>query len=141
MKAILMVCAALLLTSCVSQEDREEAAMETARSFSQPEVVGTLPDGREVKVVVRVIPQQHSHFIYFVENGGVTTNREVSVGKTTQLQVDFIAPEVDTAEARQVEAAVKLDKAVALRQEALLKLREADNLVKEAQAEIVSVHP
>lgn len=81
---ILPLLVAALLVGC---ESKQEAEWKTQRSATHPDVVATLPDGREVKRIEVVNPNTHNHFVYFIERADVTTNHEVSSGKTTRNQV------------------------------------------------------
>lgn len=90
MKKILMAAIAastLLLTGCpATPEDIARAKAQTVSSFSNPEMVGRLSDGRSVKRVIVIIPNRHDQFVYFVDNATVSTNYEETHGKTTALQ-------------------------------------------------------
>lgn len=90
MKKILMAAiaaSALLLAGCpATPEDIARAKSQTVSSFSNPELVGRLSDGRSVKRVVVTIPNRHDHYVYFVDNATVSTNYEETHGKTTALQ-------------------------------------------------------
>lgn len=90
MKKILMAAvaaSALLLAGCpATPEDIAQAKQATVSSFSNPELVGRLVDGRSVKRVVVTIPNRHDHYVYFVDNATVSTNYAETHGKTTVLQ-------------------------------------------------------
>ena len=87
MKRILMAAiaaSALLLAGCpATPEDVAWAKSATVSSFSNPELVGRLPDGRAVKRVIVVQAQRHDQFVYFVDNATVSTNYEEPAGKVT----------------------------------------------------------
>lgn len=61
----------------------------TEINFSRPETVGTLPDGRVIKYVVRDMGNLHDHTIYFVDNT-ITVNSSVFAGKSTRNQVSVL---------------------------------------------------
>jgi uncharacterized membrane protein len=66
-----------------------EAAASNSVNLSNPQKIGSLPDGRVIERVTIVIPgKSHSHYVYFVEGGGSTVNRAVSAGKTTRIQTN-----------------------------------------------------
>jgi hypothetical protein len=71
----------LLMTSCTGEDDPGEIA-KTQISFSNPELVGILPDGRHIMVVKRHRGSDHDHHIYFVENT-ISANMDVPRGKGT----------------------------------------------------------
>lgn len=127
MKTLLAISVLTLgLTACTTDEDRLEAVALTEQSFANSEEVGTLPDGRKVFVVYHSIAGYYSRSIYFVQNGGVTTNQVVPNGKSTRLQVNFLAPEM-TPEARsRVQDAID-------REVAKQKLEDAARLKAEAE--------
>lgn len=67
----------LMLTACTpSPQAVEQANNETQANFDHPQAVGKLPDGREVFVVYRKLPnmsKSYNHAIYFV---GCTTTTQ-----------------------------------------------------------------
>lgn len=87
--AILMVVG---LSACVRESDRQAAKQKTLEFFQNPEVVGTLPDGRVVKVVIRARAEGYSHYIYYLESGEVTVNNAVPSGKSTVNQAVALLP-------------------------------------------------
>lgn len=72
----------MILSSC---DDPIVSLKNTKNSFSNPDIVGILPDGRTVSCVVRYIPNSHKHYIYFT-GSDVTVNTTLSHGKTTSNQ-------------------------------------------------------
>lgn len=90
MKKILMAAIAastLLLTGCpATPEDIARAKTQTLSGFTNPDVVGYLSDGRAVRHVLVVRPNQHDHHVYFVDNATVSNNYEVPNGKVTVNQ-------------------------------------------------------
>jgi ABC-type thiamine transport system substrate-binding protein len=81
-----VVLACIICVSCQESPDNPTALALTKQSFDNPQEVGTLPDGRVVKVVCRDMGTHATHYIYFVD--GVTTiNRNVPQGKTSYNQV------------------------------------------------------
>jgi hypothetical protein len=74
----LIILLALALCSCRRDDDPEIVAANK-KNFAAPVTVGTLPDGRKVKMVVRE-RAWHEHYIYFVDKA-VTVNHEVQSGK------------------------------------------------------------
>lgn len=83
MKYLLLL--SLLMVSCDGPDDSNPRAL-TAASFSNPQTIGTLPDGREVKLIVRNMGNSENHFIYFVGDTA-TTNYSVPQGKSHYNQV------------------------------------------------------
>lgn len=77
----------LPLILCLSCENRSEADARTKTNFQSPQTVGTLPDGRVVKCVIRGNADIKDHYIYFVDNT-ITVNREEPSGKTTVQKVE-----------------------------------------------------
>lgn len=122
----------LCLTGCIDEEAaRREAAVATEESFSAPEQVGVLPDGRAVMVITHVQPLEHDRHIYFVAAGGVTINRDVPVGKSTRQVTTFIAPTVDQ---QATDAAIQEARQAENRRIAVEKLETARILKEEAEA-------
>jgi uncharacterized protein YcfL len=75
--------ASLLLVGCgANDSDWAQANAQTQASFSNPQEVGKLPDGRTVFVVERIIPKKHDHVIYFV-GCSTTTIEKRTQGKAT----------------------------------------------------------
>lgn len=126
MKALLAVVAlsTVLLAGCDSEGERQVATLQTAESFSNPEQVGTLPDGRNVYMVTHFIPGDFDRFIYYVDGGGVTENRTVPNGKSSREMTTFTAPAPEPAQTSQAQR----------EQEAAAKVAEATKLVEEAKA-------
>ena len=90
LRTLLLIATVTLFSGCTNKTG---AQAQTQASFSNPEQVGTLPDGRKVYMVTRVIPfGLHDHYIYYVENGGTTVNHNVSAGKSTYQTVVYTAP-------------------------------------------------
>lgn len=115
-KTLLVLAVALSTLFLAGCESEQEAMFDTKQSFENPELIGTLPDGREVKRVVVYLADAHDQYVYFVDGGGVTVNREVSQGKMTRNMVTFNAPPIeDTIRA---EAEAKLAQAQKLEAEA-----------------------
>lgn len=79
----------LLLTGCpATPEDIARAKQATVESFSNPERVGVLSDGREIRRVIVSRANRHDQFVYFVDNATVSTNYAVQSGKTTFNQTN-----------------------------------------------------
>lgn len=77
--------------------DSPEILQQTALSFSQPKHVGTLPDGRNVSVVVREMGTNASdHFIYFVDNT-ISMNHTIQQGKQTRNNVTVLIDGIEYA--------------------------------------------
>lgn len=77
-----------MLTGCeVTPEQVARAKDITTSSFSNPEQIATLPDGRAVKRAIVVRPNQHDHVVYFIDNATVTNNYEEQNGKVTDNKV------------------------------------------------------
>ncbi len=72
---------------CLSCEKQSEADARTKANFQSPQTVGTLPDGRVVKCVIRGNSKEKDHYIYFVDNT-ITVNHEEPSGKTTIQKVE-----------------------------------------------------
>lgn len=82
-----VVGSALMLNGCQpTAEEVAVAKVKSERNLSSPDVVGTLPDGRRIRHVEVVIPNQWSHHIYFVDNATVSTNYGETHGKTATMQ-------------------------------------------------------
>lgn len=78
---------ALMLTGCQpTAEEVAVAKVKSERNLSSPDIVGTLPDGRRIRHVEVVIPNQWSHHIYFVDNATVSTNYGETHGKSATMQ-------------------------------------------------------
>lgn len=80
-KFLLLILISLFSVSCKSKT-KEQLEKETQETFNSPQYIGTLPDGRQVKLVVRS-REYDKHFIYFVDNT-VSTNYNVQQGKFTR---------------------------------------------------------
>lgn len=79
MKNTLLTIAAALCLSACSNESSPDSLKATKQSFSSPQKIGTLPDGREVKLVIREMGDNlHDHYIYFVDSS-VTINTTVKI--------------------------------------------------------------
>jgi hypothetical protein len=118
---IFAVIAAIGLSGCHDASEYKNAAALTANSFSNPTQVGTLPDGRPVSVVYHYVVGEHDKSIYFVSDGGVTTNRLEPRGKVLVNRAEFMAPP------NLVPVNAKIDLA-------FQKLKQAQKLVDEAKA-------
>jgi hypothetical protein len=84
----------LTLTSCESPNDPGPIS-RTKDNIESPQTIGTLPDGRVIKMFERDRGGMHNHFIYFVENGDgksltISTNTEVSAGKSTRNETTVL---------------------------------------------------
>lgn len=96
MKKLILLCLLLaaitLFTVACSRENTQGALKDTSNSFENPQLVGTLPDGRNVKVVIREMGTlMHNHYIYFVDNV-TTVNETVKTGKNTYHTVRAFIP-------------------------------------------------
>lgn len=85
---------AMTLTSCESPNDPGPIS-RTKDNLESPQTIGTLPDGRVIKMFERDRGSSHNHYIYFIENGDgktttVTLNTEVSAGKTTRNETTVL---------------------------------------------------
>jgi outer membrane protein assembly factor BamE (lipoprotein component of BamABCDE complex) len=109
------ILAAALLAGCTSQEDVQNAELQTKQSFENPQRVGVLPDGRSVFLVIHHVANDWDRYIYFVQGGGTTTDKVVPNGKSSRLQVEFDA---DAMNANTAAAQQKLQQAAQLQQEA-----------------------
>lgn len=104
---LLITSSAMLITSCSSPEEIAKAKVDVAgynkEALKHPEVVGTLPDGQVVSLVVvqriesTISTTPKDHFIYFVGQA-TTDNYSVQSGKTTVPVVDVYLPEKPTNE-------------------------------------------
>lgn len=82
-----VMASALMLTGCpATPEEIAVAKVKSERNLSSPDIVGTLPDGRRIRHVEVVIPNQWSHHIYFVDNATVSTNYGETHGKSSTMQ-------------------------------------------------------
>jgi len=83
-----MLSSAFLLSGCneVTPEQREAAQATNQRNMSSPDVVGVLPDGRKIRHVTVVVPNQYSHHVYFVDNATVSTNYSEQHGKVSTME-------------------------------------------------------
>lgn len=77
-KFLFVILIGLFSVSCESKTE-EQLDKETRETFNSPKYIGTLPDGRQVKLVLRK-RADFDHFIYFVDNS-VSTNYTVQQGK------------------------------------------------------------
>lgn len=86
--ALAVLALSLSLTGCGPTPG--EAAYQNAINFSNPQKIGTLPDGRPVSRIIVTNPNsQRDHYIYIVPGkASVTANYEVSQGKTTVLETN-----------------------------------------------------
>lgn len=104
---LLITSSAMLLTSCSSPEEIAKAKVDVAgynkEALKHPEVIGTLPDGQVVSLVVlkriesNISTTPKDHFVYSVGNA-TTDNYSVQSGKTTVPVVDVYLPEKPTNE-------------------------------------------
>lgn len=113
MKKIFTVLALLSLFGCTSHEEKVALDKE---SLANPEVVGTLPNGQQIRrVVLRDTPDGERHFVYYTDNA-VTMNSSVTrqVGKTqttdnyTYVMINGVSVPLDAAK-KAVEAAEAKD--------------------------------
>ena len=88
-KILLLIVSVTGLTCCEGPFD-EEPQKQTEQNFANPQKVGTLPDGRVVNVVRRVMGSGvHDHYIYFVGET-ITTNTTIPTGKTSYNQTTVL---------------------------------------------------
>ncbi len=78
----------LTLVSCGPPRTAIADQAETNASIANPTVIGKLPDGREIKCIIRSMDSEYEypHYIYYIGDV-VTTNVAVPEGKTTYNQV------------------------------------------------------
>lgn len=89
MKKLILL--SLLLVGCKDQNS-PESLKQTDQSFQNPQLVGTLPDGRKVKMAIRNMGSlKHDHYIYFVDNVS-TVNEAVQQGKSSYNSVRAFIP-------------------------------------------------
>jgi hypothetical protein len=90
MKKVLMAAllsSVVLLTGCpATPEEQREARVQTEQSAGSPLLMATLPDGRAVKRIEIKIPNQYSHYVYFVDNATTSVNYGQHRGKTSSME-------------------------------------------------------
>ncbi len=121
------VTALALLTACDVEEDRRQAQAHNEQSLTRPELVGTIPGGRQVnRVLVLYKDPDHitlrKHYIYFVGND-ISVNYEVDngkvkVGQTIALLQQAKTPEEALVATKQLEAIIQAQKDEQLRKDA-----------------------
>lgn len=113
MKKILMatlLSSFVLLTGCpATPEEKREARVQTEQSAGSPLLVATLPDGRAVKRIEVKIPNQYSHYVYFIDNATTSVNYGQSRGKTSSMETRVSLSSNPTAD-QIIEAADELKK-------------------------------
>ena len=93
---LLLFAVAAFLSSCGEKENDPVLKERTQSNIQNAEIVGTLPDGRVVKVFQRVRGGiKYSHYVYFIENGDgksstISTNSSVQNGKTTRNETTVL---------------------------------------------------
>lgn len=130
---LLLSCSMLPIAGCEDAQERaarlKTEASITQDNFQHPGVVGTLPDGRKVYVVV-VKHLYYDHYVYYTDDlGTFTDNHQVQNGKTTRTDVQvMINAEQDPSvvEAKQrVIAKARLEQATKALEEAKKNAQEA----------------
>jgi hypothetical protein len=85
MKKIIVLLAAVLLSSCMSSEEK---IVHDDISMKNPVRIGVLPNGQELlRITLKSTPDSEDHFVYFA--GNVTTTNEAvtkSNGKTSRTE-------------------------------------------------------
>lgn len=77
----------VLLAGCpATPEEKQEARVLTEQSASSPLLIATLQDGRAVRRIEVKIPNQYSHYVYFVDNATTTVNYGQQRGKTSSME-------------------------------------------------------
>ncbi len=88
MKRLLPLLPLIALLSGCGLSEPEARAITNAHLRTTGDVVGTLPDGRQVARYEIVNPGgEYSHWVYVIQ-GSVTTNRAERVGKVTSNRVE-----------------------------------------------------
>ena len=65
-------------------EDIANAKASNTASSADPQVMGTLPDGRPIRMVRINNPYaSHWHYVYYIDNATVSNNAAFQSGKTT----------------------------------------------------------
>ena len=85
MKKIIALLAVLLLSSCMS---KEEKVAHDRYSMDRPERVGVLPNGQELfRMTLKDTPDDRTHFVYYAGNVA-TTNEAITTsnGKTSSTR-------------------------------------------------------
>lgn len=77
----------VLVACSPSREEVERAENQTKANAQAPKFVVNLPDGRPIHRIRVVVPGNHDHYVYYIDNADVTTNRAVQNGKTTANNV------------------------------------------------------
>lgn len=101
MKKILMatlMSSLVLLVGChATPEEQRNARVRTEQNASNPLIIATLPDGRAVKRIEVAIPNNYSHFVYFVDNATTSVNYGQSRGKSSSMETRVSLPSDPTA--------------------------------------------
>lgn len=95
MKKVLAVALlGLAIAGCdPTPQDFATANMKNSAAASRPEVMGVLPDGRQIRSVRIDNPHSsHWHFVYYIDNATVTANNTFSSGKSTANEAIVTLP-------------------------------------------------